>query len=183
LKSGISLRTPFNGHSPLKVGKDTIVNDNNEQFGAVDLLTATAQSVNTVFVQLGIKVGLPKVIDAAHAAGLPKTPQLSDNASMLLGSDSARAIDQAGAFATFAAKGKHAQPYIVQKVIAADGDVQFDAKPQTTDAFSADVANDVTFAMQQVVTSGTGRSAAIGRRRTTCRHGLSVTCHRCRRPW
>jgi membrane peptidoglycan carboxypeptidase len=157
------LRTRFNGHTPLKIGNDTIVNDQNEQFGSVDLLTATAQSVNTVFVQLGIKVGLPKVIDAAHNAGLPKTQALSNNASMLLGSDATRALDQATGYATFAADGKYAQPYIVQQVADASGHVLYDASPQTRNAFSGKVSADVTYALTQVVKSGTGKSAAIGR--------------------
>ncbi len=163
LDSGISLHTRFNGHTPLKIGNDTIVNDQNEQFGSVDLLTATAQSVNTVFVQLGIKVGLPKVIDAAHNAGLSKTQVLSNNASMLLGSDATRALDQASGYATFAADGKYAQPYIVQQVADASGHVLYDASPQTRNAFSGKVSADVTYALQQVVRSGTGKSAAIGR--------------------
>jgi membrane peptidoglycan carboxypeptidase len=163
LKSGLSMQTRFNGHTPLKVGKDTFVNDSNEQFGSVNLITATAQSVNTVFVQLGLKVGLSKVVNAAYAAGLPTTPTLSDNASMLLGSDSSRAIDQAAGYATFAAKGTYAKPYIVQQVTDASGSVLYTAKPQVRSAFSSKVAADVTYAMQQVVKSGTGKSAAIGR--------------------
>jgi membrane peptidoglycan carboxypeptidase len=163
LDSGISLHTRFNGHTPLKIGNDTIVNDQNEQFGSVNLLTATAQSINTVFVQLGIKVGLPKVIAAAHNAGLPKTQVLSNNASMLLGSDATRALDQAAGYATFAANGKYAQPYIVQQVTDASGHVLYDASPQTRNAFSSKVSADVTYALQQVVKSGTGKSAAIGR--------------------
>jgi membrane peptidoglycan carboxypeptidase len=163
LKSGISLQTRFNGHTPLKLGADTFVNDSNEQFGSVNLVTATAQSINTVFVQLGVKVGLPKVIGAAYAAGLPTTPALSNNASMLLGSDSSRAIDQAAGYATFAAKGSYAKPYIVQQVTDAGGGVLYNAKAQVRSAFSDKVAADVTYAMQQVVKSGTGKSAAIGR--------------------
>jgi membrane peptidoglycan carboxypeptidase len=82
---------------------------------------------------------------------------------MLLGSDATRALDQAAGYATFAANGKYAQPYIVQQVTDASGHVLYDASPQTRNAFSSKVSADVTYALQQVVKSGTGKSAAIGR--------------------
>jgi membrane peptidoglycan carboxypeptidase len=163
LKSGLSLKTTFSGHSPQTLDKQVVHNDNDEQFGKIDLVTATAQSVNTVYVQLGEKVGLAKVIDAAHAAGLPPSTVLSNNGSMLLGSDSTHPIDAAGAFATFAAKGAYAQPYVVQTVTDAKGHVLYEGKPQTKKAFDDKVSADVTYALQQVVKSGTGKAAAIGR--------------------
>jgi membrane peptidoglycan carboxypeptidase len=163
LKSGLPLTTKFNGRSPQTIAGQKYVNDAGEQFGNIDLVTATAKSVNTVYVQLGEKVGLSKVIDAAHAAGLPKSTVLSKNGSMLLGSDSTHPIDEAAAYATFAAKGVYAQPYVVQKVTDASGKVLYQAKVQSRQAFSAGVSSDVTYALQQVVKSGTGTSAAIGR--------------------
>jgi len=163
LKSGLPLTTTFSGRSPQTIGGQKYVNDGGEQFGDINLVTATAQSVNTVYVQLGEKVGLDKVIAAAHDAGLPASTQLSKNGSMLLGSDSTHPIDEAGAYATFAAKGVYAQPYVVQSVTDASGKVIYQAKPQTKRAFSAGVAADVSYALQKVVTSGTGTAAAIGR--------------------
>jgi membrane peptidoglycan carboxypeptidase len=163
LESGMPLSTRFNGRSPQTIAGQKYVNDSGEQFGDIDLVTATAHSVNTVFVQLGEKVGVRKVIDAAHAAGLPPSTKLSANGSMLLGSDSTHPIDEAAAYATFAAKGVYAKPYVVQSVTDASGKVLYQAKAQTQKAFSAGVAADVAYAMQQVIKSGTGTSAKIGR--------------------
>jgi membrane peptidoglycan carboxypeptidase len=163
LKSGIPLSATFKGRSPLTIAVHKYVNDSGEQFGNINLITATAHSVNTVFVQLGVKVGLDKVIDAAHAAGLPESTKLSRNASMLLGSDSTHPIDEAAAYATFAAGGIYAKPHVVEKVTDAGGDVIYQAKPQRTKAFAPDVAADVSYALQQVVKSGTGTAAAINR--------------------
>ncbi len=163
LKSGLPLTTRFSGRSPQTIAGQKYVNDAGEQFGNIDLVTATAHSVNTVFVQLGEKVGVQKVIDAAHAAGLPSSTKLSANGSMLLGSDSTHPIDEAAAYATFAAKGVYAMPYVVQSVTDAGGKVLYQAKVQKRQAFSAGVAADVDYAMQQVINSGTGTSAKIGR--------------------
>ncbi len=82
---------------------------------------------------------------------------------MLLGSDSTHPIDEAAAYATFAAKGVYAKPYVVQRVTDSGGKVLYQAKSQTRQAFSAGVAADVSYAMQQVINSGTGTSAKIGR--------------------
>ncbi len=79
LKAGLPLTTRFNGRSPQTIAGQKYVNDSGEQFGNIDLVTATAHSVNTVYVQLGEKVGVQKVIDAAHAAGLPSSTKLSAN--------------------------------------------------------------------------------------------------------
>ena len=163
LKDNIGLSTTFNGRSPQTIAGQKYVNDSGEQFGNINLITATAHSVNTVFVQLGEKVGVDKVIAAAHAAGLPDSTKLSKNGSMLLGSDSTHPIDEAAAYATFAAKGVSAKPYVVQSVVDANGTVLYQAKPQTSQAFSPAVASDVTYALQQVIKSGTGTTAAIGR--------------------
>ena len=163
LKSNIPLTTKFNGRSPQVIAGQKYVNDSGEQFGNIDLVTATAHSVNTVFVQLGEKVGINNVIAAAHAAGLPQSTHLSANGSMLLGSDSTHPIDEAAAYATFAANGVYASPYVVQKVTDASGKVLYQKKLQNKQVFSAGVAADVTYALQQVIKSGTGTAAAINR--------------------
>jgi membrane peptidoglycan carboxypeptidase len=82
---------------------------------------------------------------------------------MMLGSDSAHPIDQAGAYATFASGGTYVQPYVVQSVTDASGHSLYSAKPKPRTAFSADIAAHVGYALQSVITSGTGTSAAIGR--------------------
>jgi membrane peptidoglycan carboxypeptidase len=163
LKSGIPLTQTFSGKSPQTIDGSVYHNDSNEQFGQIDLVQATAQSVNTVFVKLGETVGVTKVAAAAYAAGLPKSVALSENGSMMLGSDSAHPIDQAGAYATFASGGTYVQPYVVQSVTDASGHSLYSAKPKPRTAFSADIAAHVGYALQSVITSGTGTSAAIGR--------------------
>jgi membrane peptidoglycan carboxypeptidase len=163
LKAGIPLTQTFSGKSPQTIDGQVYHNDSNEQFGQINLLQATAQSVNTVFVKLGETVGVDKVAAAAYAAGLPKSVGLSRNGSMILGSDSAHPIDEAGAYATFAAGGKYVQPYVVQSVTDSSGHSLYSAKPQSHTAFSSAVAARVTYALQGVISGGTGTAAKIGR--------------------
>ena len=65
LKANIGLSTTFDGRSPQTIAGQKYVNDSGEQFGKINLITATAQSVNTVFVQLGEKVGVDNGIALA----------------------------------------------------------------------------------------------------------------------
>ena len=81
-------------------------NFGNEQFGQIDLVTATEHSVNTVFAQLNAKVGADKTRATAIAAGLPAdTPGLESNSANVLGTASPHVIDMADAYATIAAQG------------------------------------------------------------------------------
>ena len=178
LQKDISTKTKFNGRSPQYfpefVGPDDprgrVPNFDNEQFGRIDLRKATAHSVNTVFAQLNIKLadGGTKATglrDAAILAGLPKgTAGLSDNMNNILGTASVRVIDMANAYATIAAQGTKATPYLITKVTSADGKIDYKVKKRLTPAFDKSVTADATEAMTHVVTEGTGaRAQALGR--------------------
>jgi membrane peptidoglycan carboxypeptidase len=134
-------------------------------FGPVSLLTATERSINTAFLDLTDQIGPERVIDAARAAGIPgKTSNLEPVPVMVLGNGTISPVEMAGAYATFAAEGIQADPYSVQEVTSATGETLYEAEPQTRRAFSAAVANEVTYALSQVVEQGTGTAAqALGR--------------------
>jgi membrane peptidoglycan carboxypeptidase len=161
LESGISLRSHYDGHSPKTFGADyKVSNFGNEQYGYIDLLKATASSVNTVYVQLNEDVGPEKTMDAAIKAGLPKnTAGLQPNLSNVLGTASPHVIDVADAFATFAAQGMHAPWYTVRSVTTDDGEELFKAEPDPKRVFSKDSMADLTYALQGVVDHGSGAYA------------------------
>ncbi|HET7475060.1 MAG TPA: transglycosylase domain-containing protein [Dermatophilaceae bacterium] len=173
LQRGISTKTEFDGHSPQffpefadnEDPRGRVRNFGGENFGTIDLRQATAHSVNTVFAQLNLQVTPKATMDAAVLAGIPKdTPGLADNPANIFGSASPRVIDMANAYATIAAGGARATPYLVKKVTGADGNISFTAKPELVPAFDRAVTRDVTDAMEQVVRSGTGSGAqALGR--------------------
>ena len=69
LQQGIPLTTTFNGRSPQTFGDWKVQNFGSEQFGNIDLVKATEQSVNTVYAQLNLKVGPDKTAAVAtHSA-------------------------------------------------------------------------------------------------------------------
>ncbi len=166
LQQGISLSTTYDGDSPQTISGQVVNNAGDEQGGRADLSTALAQSLNTVYFRLAVDVGPAKVADTAHAAGIPADVRLASpttgraEAGIALGQYEVHVTDQAVGYATFAAQGIRATPYVVGKV-ERGGRTEFTAKPVTSRAFAANVSADATYAMQQVITSGTGTRARL----------------------
>jgi membrane peptidoglycan carboxypeptidase len=168
LEAGIPMTSMWNGDSPQTfddLGKPYIVsNYGNEGWGQIDLLTATQHSVNTIFVPLGMKAGMDKVVDAARRAGIPESVAMIPTPSVVLGVASPRVIDVANSYATFAAQGVYAKPFLVASVTGPNKGVLYEATPQTQEVFSKEVMADLTYALKSVVNGGTGAAAlSLGR--------------------
>jgi membrane peptidoglycan carboxypeptidase len=166
LQQGISTHTRFPGYSPqyFPEFKDSsnpagkVVNFANEQFGNIDLRTATGHSVNTVYAPLNIKVGPDKTKDAAVTAGLPAKDQNANYANVF-GTADESVIDMANAYATIAAQGQRVTPYFIRTVKGGPGNISYKAKPAKKGVFDKDVMADTIDAMQQPVENGTAQFA------------------------
>jgi len=167
LESGIPLSSIWNGDSPKVyddgIGRAYVVNNyGGETWGNVSLLSAMEHSVNTIFVPLGIKAGVEKVVDVARRAGIPESVQMVASPSVTLGSSSPHVIDLANAYATFAAQGVYAKPFIINEVQGPNKGILYQGRIQAQEVFRKDVMADLTFALNKVTTSGTG--AVVGAR-------------------
>lgn len=139
-------------------------NDTTQHWGYISLRKAMEESVNTPYVQLGEYVGYDNVEQTALKAGLLRDSLQYDTAGFYIGTSTPSAIRMADAYATFAARGTHHDPYSVTKVVH-DGEIVpgFSA-PRPERAMSSDVADTVTNVLQGVVEHGTGTGAqALGR--------------------
>ena len=167
LSDDVSLRSRFDGNTPLELPDGAVVNnDGDESYGSsVDMLTATAKSINTAFVDVTQTIGAERVVDAAIAAGVPKDPQdLLPVPVVTLGVASETPLTMANAYGTFASEGERATPHFVQEVTSRGGRTVYEPEDKTTRAFDADVTADVTYALQQVVERGTGvKAQSVGR--------------------
>jgi membrane peptidoglycan carboxypeptidase len=165
LEQGIPLTSMWNGDSPQTfddLGRPYLVdNYGGEGWGQIDLLSATQHSINTVYVPLGMKAGLDKVVDVARRAGIPESIAMMPTPSVSLGVASPHVIDVTNAYATFAANGIYAKPYMVKEVIGPNKGVLYQGKPKTQEVFSKEVMADLTYALKSVVNGGTG-AAALG---------------------
>ncbi|MCU1677596.1 MAG: glycosyl transferase, family 51 [Frankiales bacterium] len=168
LTQGHSVLDRFNGPNETKLADGTPVHNDaeGETCSNCTLLEALARSINTIYEPLAELVGPKAVADQAYALGIPQdTVQLDDNGftgpSIALGTYDVHVIDMARAYATFAANGVRADPFLVETVKDARGKTLYKAAPKTDEVLDTGVAADVTAALQAVVTSGTGTAAKL----------------------
>ena len=167
LEEGIPLSSVWNGDTPKVyddgIGRAYVVNNYGEQsMGDMSLLTAMEKSVNTIFVPLGMKAGLEKVVDVARRAGVPDSVEMIAAPSVSLGAASPHVIDLANAYATFAAQGVYAKPFIINEVQGPNKGILYQGRIQAQEVFRKDVMADLTYALSRVTTSGT--AAVVGSR-------------------
>jgi len=164
LDAGKPLTTVVDGSSPQEFDGTRVRNDGGASYGRVNLVEATANSVNTAYVNLGLDVGLDAVVSTAERAGIPRA-QLTANdvdkaPTLSLGAASVSPAQQAAGFAAFAAEGEYHAPHVLRWVTDRDDNRrEFDAEGSR--AFQAQSARDATYAMTKVVESGTGSGARL----------------------
>jgi membrane peptidoglycan carboxypeptidase len=183
LEDGFSLKTRLNGKSPYHVGTgpwaaeiENQGDSGGKSFGNVSLAYAAQKSINTAFVDLTIQmsggknadpsIGAKKILEAANAAGIPKTGKYSTEnidpvATTPLGYAPIRPIDMANAYATLAAGGLRADWYVIDHIVAPTGARIYQHEVKTEQTIPADVAGDAVVAMRGVVDHGTGVKAKL----------------------
>jgi len=169
LKAGVDPRTRFDAASPqtLRCGNTPwpVNNFEGEGGGMITVDDALTRSVNVVFAQIMTKVGPSAVGQVAEKAGISHDEVTPAECAMALGGlrDGVSVLEQAAGFATFAAKGVAAQPYAITRIKDRRGQVVYEHRVKTTQAFKDKEAGVLTAALENVVRSGTGTAAAIGR--------------------
>ncbi|KFG08203.1 MULTISPECIES: transglycosylase domain-containing protein [Streptomyces] len=121
-------------------------NDGKKSWGPISLHNALAGSVNTPFMQLGMDTGLAKVRKTAEAAGFLPSSFGAQVPAFSVGSATPSAIRMASGYSTFAAQGKHTEPYSVRKMTHNGYRVPLKT-PGPERAVGADVAAEVTSAL------------------------------------
>jgi membrane peptidoglycan carboxypeptidase len=165
LEQGIGFNTTWNGDSPATIIDYKLNNLGKVSYGKVTLLNALEKSMNTPMVALGAIVGPDQVMQAAVRAGVPEaTPGLLPVLSTIIGTSSPRPIDIANGYSTFAAGGLVADNTAIKEVRTDKQTVLWSFAPNPQQAFAPEIANELTFGLRRVVTSGTGATAqGVGR--------------------
>lgn len=139
--------------------------------GNMSLRDALTRSVNVVAVRLLLDVGWNPVINLARKMGI--TSKIEPTYSLALGAWEMTPLEMTSAYGTFANKGTHVQPYAIQNVVNAKGEVIYKAEHKQTKALDKDSNAIMTSLMRSVVTSGTGRPAQLGDRQVAGKTGTS----------
>jgi 1A family penicillin-binding protein len=129
--------------------------------GAMSIRTALAQSRNIPVIKLGKSIGMNKVVETCRTLGImsPMEPVTS----LPLGAIGVTPLEMASAYATFANYGWQSPATVIVRITDSSGNVILDntPKPQRVlDSWASAATIDI---MQSVVTSGTGKGAALGR--------------------
>lgn len=128
--------------------------------GAMSLVSATKNSVNTVYAQLMVRLGPPKVVETAKAMGV--TAKIQPYCALVLGGGEVSVLDMASGYSTLANQGIAKSPIVVTRVEFPDGTVKR-YTPKQNEVLTRTQAARVTYALQQVINGGTGKAAAFGR--------------------
>ena len=123
--------------------------------GSMTLRDATANSVNTVFAQLGLDVGPENFADMAKKMGI--TSPLEGVPAEALGGTSTccTVLEMSNAYATLAHGGVHHEPTAIEKVVFPNGEVDKPKDPEGEQVISDGVAYTVADVMQGTLDSGT----------------------------
>jgi membrane peptidoglycan carboxypeptidase len=139
----------------------TVHNYADESGGYMNLLDATAHSVNTIFGQLVDIVGPENVARTAHRMGVASS--LQSVCSITLGSQAVNPLEMTDAYATLAAHGVHRDPQAFEVVRGPRGGVIGRLSAPGAQAIPRNTADLVTYALEGVVSHGTGTAAYFGR--------------------
>jgi penicillin-binding protein 1A len=173
LSEGVSLYSTFYGPPELFITDPACATNNgawdvhnfaDEAAGTMNLLDATANSVNTIFAQLISKVGVRNVVAMAHRLGITSSGQyFKPVCAITLGSVGFTPLEMTDVYATFASGGIHHAPQAFESVRGAKGNL-LPLHNKGTRVISSNVAAQLTYALQGVVQHGTGTAAALGSR-------------------
>lgn len=154
----------------------------NESFGSINLEKATTFSVNTVYAQLIMQVGPANVVKVANRMGIPGPKwllpvipgcrpsgspaclaHLIAEPSLALGSNDVSPLEMASAYATLADHGIYHEPKFVSEVTDAQGRVLENGPSPGQQAVDPNIVDTVNSILSNVITTGTGTGASIGR--------------------
>jgi len=151
-----------------RLGNDpwTPANSDGPGSGSMTVLKATYNSVNTAYTTIASQLDLCGVANTAKAAGFTPSQKGKENIeivpSMILGTQNSSPMHMAAAYATFAAGGTYCQPIAITRVVTTDGeDMAVPSANCQENAIDPTIANTVTYALQQVLTQGSGRGNAL----------------------
>ena len=155
--------------------KFVVHNDEGNYTGSNTLTGATAFSDNSIYAEVGLKVGTRRIARLAHRMGI--TTPLSTNPAMTIGglTVGVTPLDMAHAYETIAHGGRRVsgtlagegEPVAIQEVDAGshtlpDGNHHDVNHVKTKAVLPASVAATETSMLETVLQYGTGRAAAIG---------------------
>ncbi|MFD2691471.1 transglycosylase domain-containing protein [Streptomyces phyllanthi] len=144
-------------------------NEDEADYGDVTVQTAMNKSINSVFAQMGVDVGMDEVMKVAGELGMDLKGEQAVPAQTL-GTMGASPLEMAGVYATLDNHGKKVTPALVASAEHKDTKVRF-PDPIGEEVISREAADTVTSVLTGVVDDGTARTSV---RENPARDGQQV---------
>ncbi|GGR02376.1 transglycosylase domain-containing protein [Streptomyces aurantiogriseus] len=132
-------------------------NEDDLDYGDVTVQTAMNKSINSVFAQLGVDVGMDKVLKTAGDLGMD-TEDLKAVPAQTLGTMGASPLQMAGVYATLDNHGKKVTPTLIKSAENSAHAVKA-AEPIGEEVISREAADTVTSVLTGVVDDGTAKKS------------------------
>ncbi|HZU39864.1 MAG TPA: penicillin-binding transpeptidase domain-containing protein [Solirubrobacteraceae bacterium] len=185
-------KSTINGNSPVTISGVPLHNDLNQSFGNIDLATALTYSVNTVFAQVAVNLGISTMTDYMKRFGFYAKPPLDYPANEMSSSKpysfrtgkplppgspdedigrigfgqgglAVTPLQMAMVVAAVANDGRLMKPHLAAKIVNPDGQtVQTVGPTLYNQVMSGTVAQEINQMMRRVVEEGTGTPAQLG---------------------
>lgn len=147
--------------TPVSYGKWRPHNYDHRFRGSVSMIQALSQSLNIPTIRLADEVGLSHVLDVVRRTGI--TSPVASDLTSVLGASEMSLLELTSAYGVFATNGLYVAPTPLVRVEDAQGQLIREYIPQPVRTFQEAPVSQLNLALQQVVTSGTGQAAQIGR--------------------
>ena len=170
LKSGYTPDSPVTDE-PVSMGDWSPRNASSRNWGTVSLATALANSINTITVQVGDRVGMDRILSTAQDLGIEGP--LPRNLSIALGSAEVTLLELTSAYSAFGNAGRRAAPYGIVSIEAENGETLYAHQATPEQVMTRNQAQDMTNMLHQVIAEGTGRNAALSGRLAAGKTGTS----------
>jgi len=191
LYDGYSVKSVYPGPAELIVDGEEFTNYGDSNYGQMTLMDATRLSVNTVYVQLMQLVQPKRVAEFAKAHGLEAElgtgtkiepggssleppPVLKPVLALSLGSGDVTTLQLASAFGTWANRGNHQTPHLVEKVVdSQDRVIEEHRKQPGTQVIPPMHADIMNLVLRNAVENGTGTRARLYDRQVAGKTGTT----------
>lgn len=134
-------------------------NDTQEFYGPTRLRVALAQSRNLVAIRLLRDIGIPYALNYIQRFGFD-AQELPNSLSLALGSGVVTPMQLTAGYAVFANGGYRVAPFFIEKIVAQNNTVLYQAAPQNPVAvITPQNAYLITQGLHEVIKSGTAKAA------------------------
>lgn len=128
--------------------------------GSVSLVRATRSSLNTVFAQLMVSLRPEVYVDWAEKLGIGEG-RLEPVCAAVLGSENVNMVEMATVFSTFSRSGRRIDPVMVTEIVEPTGRLLYNHQATAIPVLNSDVAHQLTWVLEGVITGGTGTRARL----------------------